>query len=168
MGHADPKFQGWYGTLQATLRSLEKIEQEVEAETGLPMTWIELLFYLCQDDEHDGRWRMGELADMTLLSRGGVTRLVARMEEAGLVRRETPPENRRITYAVITDEGQTVMEKAGPIQKAAVEKHFGAAITDDEAETLRQISVRVLELVGERCDWVLKDLTGTPAAAPDS
>jgi DNA-binding MarR family transcriptional regulator len=164
MGHIDPKFQGWYGALQATMRSLEKIEQEVEAETGLPMSWVELLFYLCKDEEHDGRWRMGELADMTLLSRGGVTRLVARMEEAGLVRRETPPENRRITYAVITEKGAQVMEKAGPIQKAAVERYFGAAITDDEAESLRQISVRVLELVGERCDWVLKDLTATHEA----
>jgi DNA-binding MarR family transcriptional regulator len=141
MGHVDAKFQGWYATLQAALRSLEKIEQEVEAEVGLPMSWIELLFYLCKEDgEHDGRWRMGELADMTLLSRGGVTRLVARMEEAGLVRRETPPENRRVTCAVITDEGQAVMEKAGPVQQAAVQKYFGAAIDD------------------ERCDWVLKDL----------
>lgn len=159
MGQIDAKFQGWYGALQATMRSLEKIEQEVEAETGLPMSWVELLFYLCKDTEHDGRWRMGELADMTLLSRGGVTRLVARMEEAGLVRRETPPENRRITYAVITEKGAEVMETAGPIQKAAVERYFGAAITDDEAESLRQISVRVLELVGERCDWVIQDLT---------
>ena len=34
---------------------------------------------------------MGELADDLLLSRGGATRLIARMEEAGLVRREVPP-----------------------------------------------------------------------------
>lgn len=164
MGQVDAKFQGWYGALQATMRSLEKIEQEVEAETGLPMPWIELLFYLCKEDGEGvaGRRRMGELADMTLLSRGGVTRLVARMEEAGLVRRETPPENRRITYAVITEKGHDVMAKAGPIQKAAVEKYFGAAIDEDEAETLRQISVRVLELVGGPCDWVLKDLSVTP------
>lgn len=162
MGDLDPKFQAWYATLQAAMRSLEKIEQEVEAETGLPMSWVEVLFYLCKDTEHDGRWRMGELADMTLLSRGGVTRLVARMEEAGLVRRETPPENRRVTYAVITEKGAEVMAKAGPIQKAAVAKYFGDAITEKQAEMLRQVGVRVLERVGERCDWVLKDLTATP------
>ena len=45
---------------------------------------------------------MNELADDLVLSRGGATRLIARMEEEGLVTRETPADDRRATYAVVT------------------------------------------------------------------
>ncbi len=56
--------------------------------------------------------RMGELADNLLLSRGGATRLVARLEEAGLVERVIPPDDRRATYAVITEKGVEALERA--------------------------------------------------------
>jgi DNA-binding MarR family transcriptional regulator len=161
MGELDPKFRGWYATLQMALRSMEAIEREVEAETGLPMPWIEVLFVLAKSE--DGKCRMSELADQSLLSRGGATRLVARMEEAGLVTREIPPEDRRATFAVITDEGRETIDRVGPVHKAAVERWFTSAIDEGEAEALRDISVRVLTLLGERCDWLVRDLTADEA-----
>jgi DNA-binding MarR family transcriptional regulator len=161
MGQMDPKFRGWYATAQMALRSLEAIERDVEAETGVPVAWIEVLFFL---QKHDGgRRRMSELAEQSLLSRGGATRLIARMEEAGLVTREIPPSDRRATFAVITDKGRETIERVGPVHKAAVARHFTDAIDEQEAEALRDISLRVLALMGERCDWLVRDLAADDA-----
>src|SRR3954452_9242408 len=118
----DPRFQAWYGNFQATMRSLQRIDRDVEAATGLPLASIELLVNIAY--ENDGRIRMGELADTLLLSHGGATRLVARLEEAGLVAREIPPDNRRATYAVITDKGLKAIEAAEPVLKRAVDDHY--------------------------------------------
>lgn len=154
----DPKFTGWYATVQMALRSLDAIERDVEAQTGIPAAWVEVLFFLCKEGG-EGKRRMSELAEQSLLSRGGATRLIARMEEAGLVTREIPPEDRRATYAVATEKGWQTMQELGPVQKAAVRRYFSQAIDETEAEMLRDISVRVLGLMGERCDWLVRDLT---------
>jgi DNA-binding MarR family transcriptional regulator len=153
----DTKFRGWYAALQGSLRSLEAIEREVEAQTGLPIAWIEVLVFLTK--EESGKRRMGELAEQSLLSRGGATRLIARMEDAGLVTREIPPHDRRATFAVLTDKGRRTLEEATPAYQAAVARYFTDAIDEDEAETLRSIAVRVLQLTGDDCDWLVRDLT---------
>jgi DNA-binding MarR family transcriptional regulator len=157
----DAKFRGWYATAQMALRSLEAIERDFAAQAGIPMSWFEALAFLHK--EEDGRRRMSELAEQSLLSRGGATRLIARMEDAGLVTREIPKEDRRATYAVLTDEGRATLERVMPIHEALVQQWFTAAIDEDEAEQLRDISVRVLELMGERCDWLVRDLTADRA-----
>jgi DNA-binding MarR family transcriptional regulator len=156
MAEIDARFRAWYATAQMALRSLEVIEREVETATGVPVAWLEVLAFLERSD--DGRRRMSELADQSLLSRGGATRMVTRMEESELVIRESPPEDRRATYAVITPQGLATLERVRPVHRAAVARYFTAAIDDAEAEALRDISLRVLELVGTRCEWLLRDL----------
>jgi len=157
----DAKFRGWYATVQMALRSLEAIERELQAQAGMPAAWIEALFLLHKHES--GHRRMSELAEQSLPSRGAATRLIARMEEAGLVTREIPPEDRRATYAVATEKGWQTMQEAGPVQKAAVQRYFSQAIDQREAEQLRDIAVRVLGLMGERCDWLVRDLTADEA-----
>jgi DNA-binding MarR family transcriptional regulator len=158
----DARFRAWYATLQASTRALERIERDVEGATGIPISWLEVLFSLKK-----GPVRMSDLADQSLLSRGGASRLIARMEQADLVTRTIPPEDRRATFAELTKKGWATLERIAPVHAEAVQRYFSAAIDDDEAEQLRQISVRVLELVGERCDWLIEDLRAG-AEAPDN
>ena len=59
-----------------------KLERELVAERSLPLAWYEVLLQI----ERAGRpLRMQELASSVLLSKSGLTRLVDRMEGAGLV-----------------------------------------------------------------------------------
>jgi DNA-binding MarR family transcriptional regulator len=152
----DPRFRVWYGNFQATMRSLQRIDQDVEAATGLPLASIELLVNIAGAD--DGRIRMGELADTLLLSRGGATRLVARLEEAGLVVREIPPDDRRATYAVITAKGMELLERGTPALHKAVDEHYLDCLDDRELDALRSSSLKILEVTGSNCDWLLDDL----------
>ena len=75
---------------------------------------------------------MSDLADALLLSRGGTTRLVARMEAAGLVTREIPPDDRRATYAVLTPAGHAAAVAALPVQVELVHRTFHAFVEDEE------------------------------------
>ncbi len=166
--HKDPRFTAWYGNLQATMRSLQRIEREVEEATGLPMASIEVLVNIGM--EAGGRIRMSELADTLLLSRGGATRLVARLEDAGLVDREVPRDDRRATFAVVTDKGAAMVERAMPILEGAAARHYLDHLNESELRTLRGASLKILEDTGSNCDWLVDELraaeSGTQAPLP--
>jgi DNA-binding MarR family transcriptional regulator len=162
MGQKDARFHAWYGNLQATLRSLQRIERDVETATGLPVASVELLVNLAYED--GGRMRMGELADTLLLSRGGATRLVARLEEAGLVERVIPPDDRRATYAVLTPAGYEALERGTPVLERAVATHYLDHLDEDELTAIRTASLKILRETGSNCDWLLDDLPGESEA----
>jgi DNA-binding MarR family transcriptional regulator len=134
----DPHWLAWYAQVSMHTRLLEELGAEMERRTGLPATWFEVLVNLKK-----GRVRMNELADALFLSRGGATRLVGRMEEAGLVTRETPPDDRRATFAVITDEGMKAIERAIPVHLELVEEAFGRHLEPGDADVLIAVAVRV-------------------------
>ncbi len=165
MAPPDIKFKAWYAALQASLRALDRIERDVEQQTGIPLAWYEVLIFLAKGGSE--RRRMSELAESLLVSRGGATCIVARMEEAGLVKREIPPENRRVTYAVLTPKGQRAAERVRPVHEECVRRYFTDAFDVDDAVRLRDLSIAVLEQLGEDCAWLIEDLqgaTGTEAA----
>jgi DNA-binding MarR family transcriptional regulator len=138
----DPRFAAFYGLLVVEWRVSERLDAELQASAGLSLNRLELLMQLYLKD---GRRRMSDLADALLLSRGGATRLVARAEDDGLVRREIPADDRRATYAVLTDAGQEAAERAYPAYLEIVQRLFHDFVDDDEAEVLVRVWNRVLE-----------------------
>ena len=122
---------------------LVPIRHERELVAGeLGRKRIELLMQL---HFKEGSRRMSDLADALLLSRGGATRVVARAEEDGLVRREIPAHDRRATYAVLTDAGREAAERAYPVYLELVQRLFHDFVDDDEIEVLVRVWNRVLE-----------------------
>jgi DNA-binding MarR family transcriptional regulator len=115
----------------------------MERETGLAPAWFEVLAQLYKCPR-----RMSELADSLTLSRGGATRLVARMEEAGLVEREIPKEDRRATFARITDAGTAALERAKPVHFAVVDELFNRHIDDGQAAAMRAAFAQILRANG--------------------
>jgi DNA-binding MarR family transcriptional regulator len=156
----DPRFAAFYGLLVTEWRLGERLEAELAAKAGVSLNRLELLLHLHFED---GRRRMSDLADALLLSRGGATRLVAKAEDEGLVRREIPPDDRRATYAVLTDAGRAAAERGFPVYLEAVQRLFQDFVTDEEAEVLVRIWNRVLE--GN--DMVCKPVAKAAAALPD-
>jgi DNA-binding MarR family transcriptional regulator len=139
----DPvRFGAFYGMLVTQSRISERLDAELQTATGISLNRLELLLHL---HFKDGRRRMSDLADALLLSRGGATRLVGRAEEDGLVRREIPPDDRRATYAVLTDAGREAAERGFPAYTELVQRLFQDFVGDDEAELLVRVWHRVLE-----------------------
>lgn len=127
----------WRAFLEAHARVTEVLERELRDGQDLPLTWYDVLVQLHEAPEN--RLRMQELAAAVVLSKSGLTRLIDRMERAGLVRRSQCPTDRRGTFAELTDEGYARLRAAAPTHLAGVERHFTAQLSADDAEVLARV-----------------------------
>ncbi|GAT68067.1 marR family transcriptional regulator [Planomonospora sphaerica] len=84
----------------------------------------------------DGELRMQELAEAVGLNQSSVTRLIARLEEAGLTRRDLCAADRRGVYSVITGEGRARLGEASPTYERSLETALDRAGTDPELQPL--------------------------------
>src|SRR5919202_5405839 len=87
-----------------------RLARELRAEIDLPDAWFEVLLRIGRTPGQ--AVRMTDLANQVLFSSGGFTKLADRMEQAGLIRREPCPEDRRAIFAVLTPQGQTGVHRA--------------------------------------------------------
>ena len=133
----------WPLFLTAHAALIEQIEGRFAAAQLPPLTWYDVLWGLEQAPEQ--RLRMSELADKVVLSRSNLTRLVDRLEEAGLVARERSAEDRRGAYAVLTDQGRTLRRRMWPPYQAAIRELFESRLSDSEADFVATILRRLLE-----------------------
>ena len=93
---------------------------------------------------------MNELAGRILFSKSGLTRVIDRMEEAGLVRRERPPEDRRVVEVFITPGGLDALHAARQVHRRGIQEHFLSHVEQREltalAETLGKVRDHVRPL----------------------
>jgi DNA-binding MarR family transcriptional regulator len=136
----------WRSLLRAQKAVIDRLEQEMESEVGLPLGWYEVLLYL--EESPRGRLRMHELADSLLLSRSAATRFVDRMETADLVERVQCPADGRGLELVMTDSGRRMFREAGRVHLRGIQEHFSAHLTSEESAVIRSALTRVLEAAG--------------------
>ena len=105
---------------------------EMVAWGGLLRTHAALL--LSRSD--DGALRMNELADGALLSLSGLSRLVDRLVNLGLVERAQCPTDRRGAFAVITPTGRDRFAAARPVHLDAVRRQFIDRLSPDAVSAL--------------------------------
>ena len=102
---------------------------------------FEVLMRLARSPQN--RLRMTDLAGQTSLSTSGVTRVVDRMDRGGLIRREACPNDRRSSFAVITDAGLARLDEILPGHLELVQRWFIDQLTPDQLtqmlESLRTI-----------------------------
>ncbi|GAA2817676.1 MarR family transcriptional regulator [Saccharopolyspora taberi] len=83
-----------------------------------------------------GRLRMSDLAAQTALSTSGITRVVDRLEARGFADRESRPDDRRSTYAVVTAEGRKVLERFLPDHLAEIDRWLTGLLTPEQLDAL--------------------------------
>ncbi len=98
----EEQLAGWRVFLESAFALIDILDAELQAEREMTLRWYDVLVHL--EEAEDGL-RMNELAGRILASKSGLTRVVDRMEEEGLVRRERPPGDRRVVQVSITPEG---------------------------------------------------------------
>lgn len=143
------RLAAWRSFLHGHLVLTGVLEREMEAETGLPLTWYDVLLNL---NEAGGRLRMQELARSIVLSKSGLTRLVDRMVGAGYVCREPAEGDRRGLMAVLTPEGKEALRRAAPVHVRGIEEHFGRHVSDEEAAVVRDVFDRVRAALAGTCE----------------
>ena len=132
-------------SLTAFSKIVAQLDAELAYEGDLALDWYEVLLLL--RESQDGL-RMHELAESQLLSRSAATRLVDRMEAAGLVRRRSSEEDRRGTFVELTDDGLATLRRTAPIHLRGIQEHFASHLTEDEAQIVEEVLGRVAESLG--------------------
>ncbi len=94
----------WRGLLRVHAGVNGRLDAELQRRHGLTLTEWEVLLSL--DRAPEGRLRVGDIAGFVLLTPGGVTRLVARLEQRGLVARVPHATDRRGTAVRLTGAGR--------------------------------------------------------------
>lgn len=127
-------------TAHATV--IDLIEHELAEAEQLPLSSYDVLLALVEAPNR--RLRMHELAQAIVLSRSGLTRLVDRLEQEGLLRRDRSGPDRRATYAVLTLKGFRAFRHAWPIYAQGIVKHFIQHLNEQEISNLTQMLERLL------------------------
>jgi DNA-binding MarR family transcriptional regulator len=87
------------------------------------------------------------MAKAALLSRSGLSRLVNRLEQAGMLVRQPAEDDGRGAFAVLTPDGLQAMRRCWRVYGTELEARVGRRLTAAEARTLRGLLVRLMKAV---------------------
>ena len=140
----EPQLSAWRALLGAHAAVVTRVEHALAAAGLPPLAWYDVLWAVRESPQR--RARLGALAADLTISRGGMTKLVDRLEQAGLLRREPTPDDRRGSYAVLTAAGETTLKRMWPTYSRVLSQVVGPLRTA-EANTLRRL-LREIEARG--------------------
>ncbi|HEX3222535.1 MAG TPA: MarR family transcriptional regulator [Nocardioides sp.] len=132
----------WGALLQVHAALVPELDRRLRDATGLPLTWYDVLLELSA--ARDGRLTMSQLGERAVLSRSRVSRVVDDLAAAGLVRRDTHPEDGRSAFAVITEAGLARFREAAPVYVSGIEQSL-ASLTVPDLQRLHASLRRVLD-----------------------
>lgn len=139
---SEDKPSAWAAFLTAHAVLVGRVEDRFRA-AGLPeLSWYDVLWAL--ERAPGQRLRMHELAETTVISRSNLTRLVDRLQAAGLVERDRDCADRRGAYAVLTGSGRRQRLAMWKVYGKAIADLFDGQLTAQENATLRDLLVRLL------------------------
>lgn len=124
----------WAALTSATSSIGAGLTELLDAELGILPEEADLLVRLSEAPEQ--RLRMVDVSSSLQLSKSGVTRLVDRLSERGLVLRAPCPKDRRVVYAGLTDDGRQAAAAAAPALAAGVAQQLAGRLSAADLDAL--------------------------------
>ena len=118
----------------------QRLGGELEAlcrSEGLSAAQYPVLWVICLQDDPGGI-SQGAISDGLITQASDVSRLVSRLEQAGLLRRKRSPADRRVVLVRATPRGRDVFERTTARVKALHRVQFGD-LDDDELDLLHSL-----------------------------
>jgi DNA-binding MarR family transcriptional regulator len=134
-------------TAYATLT--RELSASLVADHGLTINDYGCLLLLSRAGE-DGMRRI-DLANELQLSPSGITRLLDRLEDQGLVGKGACKEDARVSYAILTDGGLEKLRAAAPGHIEDIERRLAEVLDDEEMRTLTELLGRIGSGRGDQC-----------------
>ena len=139
------RLDAWRAFLTAHAAVVGRIEDDIDAHPKrddlLPLVWYDVLLELVEAPGHALRQR--DVALRVVLTRSGVSRLVARLEVAGLLARRPNPADRRGDLVVLTEAGRAAVRRTWPVYARAIADRFARFLSEDEARMLASVLERI-------------------------
>lgn len=134
IGFSKIEQNAWGGFLGTYARMNRMIEEDLQSHSQITHVEFEVLLRLAWNENH--RVRIQDLAAESVITRSGVSRVVERLEKAGLLTREEASEDRRGAYAVLTEKGAARFQQAIKAHVAFVRDNFLSHYSENELEQM--------------------------------
>lgn len=142
--HPSPQtVSAWARLIRVQHALLTAVEADLKAAGFPALAWYDALLELARAP--DGKLRPLDLERAMLLPQYSTSRLVDRLERAGLVIRQACPVDGRGQMVAITAAGRTLQKRMWEVYAAAIERHVGAKLTAAEAEQLGTLLHRLVQ-----------------------
>jgi DNA-binding MarR family transcriptional regulator len=132
----DQRLAPWRAFLLAHARVVRRLDEELRAEHDLTIGEYDALVTIAGAPER--RIRMRQLADEVILSKSGVTRLIDRLVDDGLVERSACLSDARGAEAVLTEQGLARLRSASRTHLRGIHEHFLSVLAADDLESVQR------------------------------
>jgi DNA-binding MarR family transcriptional regulator len=140
------ELETWLSYVAATTLLEGALDRQLQRDAGMPHAYYQILAML--SEVPDRSLRMSELAAITQSSQSRLSHAIARLERKGWVRRKPCPEDRRSTFAQLTEDGFAALAAAAPGHVRTVRRYLFDRLTPEQVHQLHEITRAVLEGLG--------------------
>src|SRR5262245_66408707 len=134
--------EAWASLVRTERALLDKVEEALKRARLPPLDWYHVLHEI--DRAPKGMLRQTGVQDRTQLAQYNVCRLVDRLQREGLVERHQCKVDGRNNVLAITPKGKALRRQMWPVYAKAIEEHFGAHLSQAEAEQLARLLGKLL------------------------
>ena len=125
--------EAWESLFRAQVSVLRQLHTEFPTDL-LSLNEYDVLFNLSRQPEH--RLRIRDLNRHLLLTQPSVSRLVDRLAQRELVRKESDPGDGRGTIVCLTDAGYDLFRRVAVVHAESIAHRVGDTLTDGELTQL--------------------------------
>ncbi len=140
------ELETWLSYVAATTLLEGALDRQLQRDADMPHAYYQILAML--SEVPDRSLRMSELAAITQSSQSRLSHAVARLERKGWVRRKPCAQDRRSTFAQLTEEGFAALAAAAPGHVCTVRRHLFDRLTPEQVGQLREITRAVITGLG--------------------
>ena len=145
------EFRAWRGLIRLREATMREIDRRLRAHGDLSLADYGVLITLVTAPHL--KLRMSELGARRMLTPSGITRVVIRLEERGLIRRKADPADGRAALAALTRPGLEALRHAQVIHHAAVRELYLGRLTPRELDRLAELYEKALPGVVSAPAW---------------
>ena len=136
---SDPVVRAFVRLVRAQRCVVSGIERAVKDAGFPPIEWYDVLWEL----ERDGPSRPRDIQGRLLFPQSNLSRLIDRLEAAGLVERASCKEDARGQVVRITEAGKALRKRMWKAHAEAIQDLVGNQLSDDEAAQLASLLDRL-------------------------
>lgn len=130
--------------IRVEIRLWDQIDARLREAHDLPLAYFWPLYVIGRSP--DERLRVGELATALGFTVGGTSKVVDRIERAGLLRREPDAQDRRASRIALTDVGRRTLAAASATYETEMTTMLDAALSADEQTCMHRLVRRLLDV----------------------
>ena len=145
------EFHAWRGLIRLREAAMREIDRRLRHADLISLADYGVLITLVTAPGL--RLRMSDLGAQRMLTPSGITRVVVRLEEQGLVRREPDPADGRAAFASLTRPGLEALRRAQVVHHATVRELYLGRLGKHELERLAALFEKALPGVVSASAW---------------